>query len=77
MIRIYKNKRPDVEQALKDNDGYCPCAISRNEDTKCMCRDFREMREGTCPCGLYRKERSTPPLDDPNERRYSDLTAED
>lgn len=44
-----------VRQALKDNDGYCPCALERNRDTRCLCKQFREMREGTCHCGLYVK----------------------
>jgi len=42
--------------ALKANDGYCPCALERNEDTKCMCKEFRESQEeGVCHCGRYRK----------------------
>ncbi len=24
-------------------------------DTKCMCKEFREMDEGMCHCGLYIK----------------------
>lgn len=46
-----------VRKQLKDNNGYCPCALVKNEDTKCMCKDFREMPEGMCSCGLYIKER--------------------
>lgn len=45
-----------MRKALKDNNGFCPCAIERNADTKCMCKEFREMDEGTCHCGLYSKE---------------------
>jgi len=44
-----------IRQALKDNDGYCPCALERNRDTRCLCKQFREMTEGTCHCGLYVK----------------------
>lgn len=44
-----------IKKALKNNDGYCPCSIIKNEDTKCMCKEFREMEEGTCHCGLYVK----------------------
>ena len=45
-----------IAQAVKDNNGYCPCALEKNEDTKCMCKQFREMEtNGTCHCGLYRK----------------------
>ena len=45
----------NIKQAVKDNDGYCPCRISKNKDTKCMCKEFREMTEGICHCGLYQK----------------------
>lgn len=44
-----------ILQAVKDNSGYCPCRISKNKDTKCMCKEFREMEEGICHCGLYEK----------------------
>lgn len=46
-----------VRKALKDNDGYCPCAVTKDADTKCMCKDFREQIDkgvpGVCHCGLY------------------------
>ena len=45
----------NIRQALKENDGYCPCSLVQNEDTKCMCKEFREMKSGTCHCGLYIK----------------------
>ena len=45
-----------VSTMLKNNDGYCPCRIEHNPDTKCMCKQFREQTEpGTCHCGLYEK----------------------
>ncbi len=44
-----------VRKNLKINDGYCPCAIVKNDDTKCMCKHFREQKEGICHCGLYIK----------------------
>ena len=44
-----------VKKALEQNDGYCPCTIEKNEDTKCMCKDFREQESGVCFCGLYEK----------------------
>ena len=47
-----------IRQQLKENGGYCPCNIVKNDDTKCMCKAFREMEEGTCHCGLYIKEKS-------------------
>lgn len=46
----------EVKRRLKENGGYCPCSIIRNEDTKCMCKEFREQESGMCHCGLYIKE---------------------
>lgn len=45
----------DIKQRLKNNEGYCPCRISKNADTKCMCKEFREQAQGECHCGLYQK----------------------
>ena len=49
--------RKEIIEKLKANDGYCPCALVKTLDTVCMCKDFREMKEGTCHCGLYVKEK--------------------
>lgn len=47
----------EIRDKLKENNGYCPCRISRTKDTKCMCKDFRDMvdegKSGVCHCGLY------------------------
>lgn len=40
---------------IHENNGYCPCATDKNEETKCMCKDFREMKEGICKCGAFIK----------------------
>ena len=45
----------EIRRKLKETDGYCPCRISRTEDTKCMCKQFREQDSGMCHCGLYIK----------------------
>lgn len=45
----------DFRKKLKENDGYCPCRISKTPDTKCICKEFREQEEGECHCGLYYK----------------------
>lgn len=55
-MRIIKN--PDgaaaIQEKVKKNGGYCPCSLIKNEDTKCMCKEFRESTElGECHCGLY------------------------
>ena len=45
----------EIRQQLKENNGYCPCRIEKTADTKCMCKEFREMEQGECHCGLYIK----------------------
>ena len=48
----------DFEQKIKDNDGYCPCAIMKTKDTKCMCLEFRDQIKakipGLCHCQLHK-----------------------
>lgn len=46
---------PDFGELVETNDGYCPCAIEKTEDTRCMCKEFREQTEGECHCGRYKK----------------------
>lgn len=47
----------EIKAQLKSNNGYCPCAVVKNKDTKCMCKNFREQTKrnepGMCHCGLY------------------------
>ncbi len=60
-MKIIQN--PDTEYAeeikrrLRENNGYCPCSIVKNEDTKCRCKEFRNQVEnskaGECHCGLW------------------------
>lgn len=64
MLKIVKNPDADiyneVTQAVKNNDGYCPCRLEKTEDTKCPCKDFREQTtEGECHCGRYLKLQET------------------
>ena len=58
MIKVTQDKELEntIRKALKDNDGYCPCRVQKTEDTKCMCKEFREQTNGECHCGLYYKE---------------------
>lgn len=45
-----------IREGLKRTGGYCPCLIEKNEDTKCLCKAFREQTTlGPCHCGLYEK----------------------
>ena len=45
-----------IRAGLKANNGYCPCRLTKTEDTKCMCKEFIEQTtSGACHCGLYIK----------------------
>lgn len=44
-----------IRTKLKENNGYCPCRVVKNADTKCICKEFKEQLEGECHCGLYIK----------------------
>ncbi len=59
-MKIIQNPNKDfVEQmlkALKENSNYCPCKTEKTKDTKCICKEFREQKDGWCHCGLYYKD---------------------
>jgi len=45
-----------IREAVKENEGYCPCKIFKTKENKCMCQDFVNSKElGPCYCGLYIK----------------------
>jgi ferredoxin-thioredoxin reductase catalytic subunit len=57
-VKVSDNKElvNEIRTKLKENNGYCPCSIIKNEDTICPCKNFREQKElGECHCGLYIK----------------------
>lgn len=59
-FQIYQNPdfifRKKIEEAIKENDGYCCCSLFKDEDSKCICKDFREQnKSGFCNCGRYYK----------------------
>ncbi len=63
-VRFNENKVivKEIQEGLKARGGYCPCRVEKNEDTKCMCKEFREQIadpnfEGYCHCMLYYKEK--------------------
>ena len=63
-IRLNPDKSivENIKKGLKAKGGYCPCRISNTEDTKCMCKEFREQIadpdfEGYCHCMLYYKSK--------------------
>ena len=60
MLKIVKNPNEEifneVMAEVKANDGFCPCRLEKNADTKCMCKEFRmSTTEGECHCGAYKK----------------------
>ena len=59
MVRVQVNPNKEIveeiKKRLKENDGYCPCKLIHTDDTRCMCKEFREQTEGVCHCGLYEK----------------------
>ena len=56
-IKLSEDKElvSEIKQKLKENDGYCPCRLTKTEDTKCPCKEFREQESGECHCGIYIK----------------------
>lgn len=58
-VRLTSNKEriAEMREAFKETGGYCPCALYKTEDTKCVCKDFRDQIAqgipGKCHCGLY------------------------
>ena len=63
-IKLNPNKEvvDIIKKGLKEKNGYCPCKLEISEDTKCMCKEFRdqiadENFEGFCHCMLYYKSK--------------------
>ena len=51
-----------IKEGLKRKGGYCPCRLQKTEDTKCICKEFRQQIadpefEGYCHCMLYYKSK--------------------
>lgn len=61
MLKIFPNPDKEVYESvtkeIKANDGYCCCRIVRNENTRCVCKDFKEQQtEGLCYCERFIKK---------------------
>ncbi len=65
-MKISLNENEEIVKAVKEGllrtGGYCPCVREKTEDTKCMCKQFREQIknpnfEGYCHCMLYYKSK--------------------
>jgi hypothetical protein len=55
MLKI-KEVEPSIKKLVDDNGGYCPCAVLKTPDTRCVCKEFREQQTaGLCHCGRYEK----------------------
>lgn len=64
MVKIVLNDDAEVVAEIRKglaenkrlyNYPYCPCRLEHIPDNICMCKEFREQKEGLCHCGLYRK----------------------
>lgn len=55
VLATTKKEARKIQKSIRENDGYCICSLEKNEDTKCMCKEFREQKSGICHCGLYQK----------------------
>lgn len=58
-------KNPNTEEfkmvtaAVEENGGYCCCELEKNDDTKCMCANFRNDEHcGFCHCRRFYKVRN-------------------
>jgi ferredoxin-thioredoxin reductase catalytic subunit len=65
-MKVRLNENPEIvatiKEGLKQTGGYCPCRRERTDDTKCVCKEFKEQIkdpdfEGYCHCMLYYKEK--------------------
>lgn len=61
-IKIYQNPNEEelkeIIEAVEANEGYCPCALTKDDDTKCMCHIFRINDDvDFCHCGRFYKIR--------------------
>lgn len=57
LLNSDRQKVKSIRKAIKENGGYCPCALVQDETTKCICKEFRDSTKiGYCRCGLYRRE---------------------
>lgn len=47
----------EIQEALEENGGFCPCAVEKTPETKCLCKAFRDQikrkESGMCHCGLW------------------------
>lgn len=63
-VRFNEDKKvvEEIQEGLRQKDGYCPCKVGKLPENKCMCEEFRQSIadpnfEGYCHCKLYYKEK--------------------
>jgi hypothetical protein len=48
----------EVNRQLQETKGYCPCALYRSPEYRCICESFRNAlargEETECHCGKYK-----------------------
>jgi ferredoxin-thioredoxin reductase catalytic subunit len=49
-----KNIVKYILEQIKINGGFCPCALEKIPDSKCLCKEMRV--NNICDCGLYVEE---------------------
>ena len=49
----------DMRKALKDNNGFCPCSLEKNEDTKCMCSSERWQVEPATAVSIQKQSKTS------------------
>lgn len=48
--------RKNIEEQIKNNDGYCITSMIHDESKKCMCEEFKNQKfTGWCKCKQYYK----------------------
>ena len=49
-------ERRQIEELIKNNDGYCISKVNKNDENKCICKEFNEQNQsGWCHCKRYYK----------------------
>jgi hypothetical protein len=62
MMNPNKEKYNEIKKSLAANGHYCPCSVVKSPDTRCQCKEFRDLDKENvyCSCGLYFKVLRTP-----------------
>lgn len=51
-----EERDPSIRELVAQNGGYCPCAVLKTPETRCICEEFRKQETpGICHCGRFEK----------------------